>query len=296
MSSVSLAKSSGLMIVATVLAALGWLFSLKAIDGLPPMFFIGIRFLVAGLIVAGVGFAETRRFDLGDLAVAAIPGVFMAASMILWIQGLRHADNLGVSSFISSLGNILAPVTGRVLYRWRVPGSTWVAGATSLVGMGFLFLESGFVPSVADWFFLGSALASSLSFVFNTRYAATMPVLTLTAVQLMVTGGASLIASSQAEVWPAVTPGAVTLGWLAASILLATSLRFFLQLKAQSLAPIGHTAILMCLEPVWTTLIAAEWLGTGMSGRQTIGCSLIFAALLINQWKTARGFIANGRG
>jgi drug/metabolite transporter (DMT)-like permease len=64
---------------------------------------------------------------------------------------------------------------------------------------------------------------------------------------------------------------------------LSTSLRFLLQVKAQSLAPLGHGVLLMALEPVWTALVAAAVLGERMSRVQLAGCGLVVAALVANR-------------
>ena len=94
-----------------------------------------------------------------------------------------------------------------------------------------------------------------------------MPVRVLTAIQLTVVGAIGVAASALAERWPAGI-GVATVGLVAGSIVLCTSLRFLLQVKAQSIAPLGHGAVLMALEPVWTALLAAAVLGERMAGAQ----------------------------
>ena len=77
--------------------------------------------------------------------------------------------------------------------------------------------------------------------------------------------------------------------------MLATSLRFFLQIKAQGIVPLSHAALIMTLEPVWTGLIAMVWLGERMSGVEFSGCSLIFLALLVDRWALIRRWVRPGR-
>jgi drug/metabolite transporter (DMT)-like permease len=51
------------------------------------------------------------------------------------------------------------------------------------------------------------------------------------------------------------------------------------------MAPVGHAALIMTLEPVWTSIIAAAWRGERMSHFQLIGCVLIFVALFFSRWR-----------
>ena len=92
------------------------------------------------------------------------------------------------------------------------------------------------------------------------------------------------MASSLLETWPSAISGNV-IGWLLASILIATSLRFSLQTYGQGLAPVSHAALIMVLEPVWTTLAASFWFEESMAAAQMTGCGLIFSALLISRWR-----------
>lgn len=75
------------------------------------------------------------------------------------------------------------------------------------------------------------------------------------------------------------------LAWLLASALIATCLRFWLQIKAQGLANVSHAAVIMTLEPVWTALFGLIWFAQYLSLLQLLGCLLIFSALLISRWR-----------
>ncbi len=277
-------KADALMLLVTLIAACGWVFSKEALHGLPPLLFIGARFLLAGLLLVGIGASQLRRLDTGDLLRTCLTGAVMGAAMLSWILGLHHASNIGVGAFITSLGVVLAPVVGWALFSVRVTTSTWIAVIVAAAGMGCLSLESGLHFAPSDLYFLAAACAFAVHFNLNTRFAVRIPVVALTAVQLTIVGGLALLISTLSERWPTVVSGEV-IGWLVASTFIATSLRFFLQIKAQGMAPLSHAAIIMTLEPVWTALVGRVWLGEQMSRMQLIGCSIIFCALFINRWR-----------
>lgn len=278
--------SAAILILVTVIAALGWVFSAMSLRGLPPLFFIGIRFLLAGFVLGIPALPRLRRLSRGDWLRSAATGLFLGFGMVSWIEGLHVTDNIGIGAFVGSLGNLFAPILGFLLFRWRVGGATLAALGVAALGMACLSLSRGFALSPSDLFFLGSALAGSFNLALNARFAVRIPVVPMTAIQLFVVGCVGF-AFSIGEAPPHM-PDLETIGWVVASILIATSLRFALQVKGQSLAPVSQAALILTLEPVWTALISVAWLGTPMTAIQTIGCGLIFLALLVNRWEHLR--------
>ena len=73
-----------------------------------------------------------------------------------------------------------------------------------------------------------------------------------------------------------------------ASTLIATTLRFFIQLYGQSLTTPSHASMILMLEPMWTAMLAAGWFGERMSAQQFVGCALIFSALVLSRWRVVR--------
>ena len=76
--------------------------------------------------------------------------------------------------------------------------------------------------------------------------------------------------------------------WVLLSVVLATWLRFFLLLKAQSMSPEGQGAIVMTLEPVWVALLSILLLKETLSVAALSGMAIIFVALLVNSLGVVR--------
>ncbi|MGJ7456225.1 DMT family transporter [Halomonas sp. MA07-2] len=276
-----------LLLLVTLLAASGWIFSKEALNGLPPLLFIGTRFLLAGVILAAFAGPALRRLSRNDILTGAGVGVLFSAALTLWIMGLYHSRHLGESAFINSLGILLVPVMARLLFGDRPPRTTWIALPVALAGFGLLSLNAGFRIEPGQWLMACSAVLFSLLINTNSRVVHRLPALPLTVLQLITVGIVLGLASLATEPWPTRIGGA-TLGWLAASVLLASTLRFFLQVHAQGLTTPSHAAVILMLEAVWTALLAAAWYRETMTPLQLAGCALIFAALLINRWYWVR--------
>ncbi len=279
-----------LLLLVTALAAAGWIFSKEALNGMPPLLFIASRFLLAGLVLCGFALPVLRRLNRRDLLAGAGVGVLFSAALAFWILGLYHSEHLGESAFINSLGILLVPVMARLLFGDRPPRTTWIALPVAGVGFALLSLNAGLRIEASQALITVSAVLFSILINVNSRVVHRLPALPLTAIQLTVVGILLGLVSALVEPWPA-RIGGVTLGWLAASVVLASILRFLLQVYAQGLTTPSHAAVILMLEAVWTALLAAAWYGETMSLLQFAGCGLIFAALLINRWYWVRHLV-----
>ncbi|MCG2634638.1 MAG: DMT family transporter [Gammaproteobacteria bacterium] len=282
-------KADLLLLLVTLLAAGGWIFSKEALVGMPPMMFIGVRFALASSVLCIAGRQQWSGLTSRDYRAAAIVGLLFTVAMMLWITGLQRATHIGEGAFITSLSSVLVPMIALSLFGQAQPRIIWLALPVAVAGFALLALGHagsgvGFQLEAAQLYFLAAALALALQMIFNSRAVQHMPALLLTAIQLMVVGVCTSLVSIFTEQWPAVISLEVA-GWFIASTFIATSFRFFIQTYAMSLAPVSHAAMILTLEPVWTALLAAAWLGESMSPLQLLGCSLIFLALMINRWR-----------
>lgn len=286
----SLLKAELILVAVTIVAAFGWIFSKEALAELPPIFFLGVRFVIAGIVLFFVGARFFKGIRWQDLKGATLVGAVMSIAMMFWIVGLDQVSSIGVGAFINSLGVILVPVFARFMFKERPARSIWIALPIAVIGLGCLALGNGVSFEWAQGFFLVSAITFAFQFNLLTRMSTKLHVLVLTAIQLFTAGVVMLMVSPTIEE----VPHSVSLpivGWFLASTLIATSLRFLLQTYGQSLTPASHAAVIMNLEPVWTALLAAIWFSETMTSLQLIGCALIFSAMLVSKWSQVRAFL-----
>lgn len=285
-------KADILLIIVTLLAAISWMFSKESLAEMPPLLFIGSRFLLAGIFIALFSKRSLTGLTAEQWLTSAKVGTLFGMSMCLWIFGLFYSTNLGEGAFITSIASILVAPVSYFFFKDKIERSNWIALPTALVGLALLSLENGFKPEPSQIFFFSAALLLSLTFILNGRAAARMSAPALTAISLSFVGIMGIGISFFIEVWPEEATGSM-IQWLLLSAIIGTSARFLLQTYAQGLTTPSHAAVIMILEPVWTALIAAAWFEERMSGLQAIGCSLIFAALLINRWSNIRIWLRN---
>ncbi|MBE0506401.1 MAG: DMT family transporter [Marinospirillum sp.] len=283
-------KADLLLVVTTLIAAAGWIFSKEALAGFAPLLFIALRFSGAGLFLALLCLKPLRRLNRSQMISALQVGVLFGCAMVFWILGLKFAQHVGVGAFLTSLGIVIVPLLNLLMGGEKPSRLVYLSLPFVLTGLAFLSLDSEFHLGFGEFCFLMAAFFLALMFIQNSRAAARIPALPLTAIQLMVTGVITGLCSLVFEEWSFDFPAAIW-GWFFASMLLATSLRFLLQTYAQSLAPPSHSAIIMTLEPVWTATLASLWFAETMSLFQLIGCSLIFTAVLVNRAPALRQWL-----
>ena len=280
-------KADILLVVVTFLAAAGWIFSKEALTGLPPLLFIGARFLLAGIILAIAGKNQWSLLTPQGLKSSLSVGVCFAMAIMLWVTGLHNTEHLGEGAFITSLGIVLVPLIALLAFKEAQPTTIWIALPVAVFGLFLLAFKSSettFNIESGQLFFLAAAIIFAIQYTLNNRIVKYVSAILLTSIQLLVVGVSATILSFFTESWPQSITPEVT-GWFLASVIIATSLRFFIQTYAQKFTPASHGAMILTLEPILTASLASVWFGESMTFIQLIGCGLIFSALIINRWQ-----------
>lgn len=298
-------KADLLLLCVTLLAAISWLFSKEAIQLMPPLLFLCLRFLLAGCLLLAIGPGALLRLAPRQLLRAAKVGVFFGAGMSCWVMGLYYGSHVGIGAFLTSLGVVLVPVFGRLLFAEHAPASTWAALPVAVVGLGLLSIQEAGRFDWGQLFYVAAAIVFAIYFNLNTHAAntqvhedasgnrtetAAVPARILTAIVLIEVGLIAGLLSALMEPWQATldTFNSDMLLWVVLSAVIGSAARFLLQTYAQSLARHSHGVIIMVVEPVWTALFAAAWFAEQMTPSQLSGCALIFAALLVSRGKALR--------
>lgn len=271
-----------LLVLTTLIAACGWIFSREAISGMPVFAFLGLRFFGAALVL--LPFCLRQRIPLAKLRQVLISGFWMALNLCLWIWSVSTTPSLGEGAFIMSLSMLFVPLVAWAMMNTRPARAYWECLPVAIIGLALLSLHTPITFHPSQGWFLLTAFVQSINFCYTSRCAREVPLLPLTAVQLAVTGIAGLLISALFEAWTQ-TFTATTGMWLVASIFIATSLRFALQLQGQKYAAVASAAIIMVLEPLLTVIAASLWYGERLPLQKIVGGVLILLAQIWFRWR-----------
>ncbi|MGY3853797.1 DMT family transporter [Aeromonas aquatilis] len=280
-----------LMVLVTLLAAAGWLFSKEAIRELPPAAFIGSRFLLAALLLLPLAWLREPPPTRAQLVRAAGCGTLLGASLLLWVTAISQSDALGSGAFIMSVATLMAPLAAWGAFRAKPGRHYWLTLPIAIAGLLLLSSSThwgGDHPeqtgvSLSLFWFLAAATTLGIQLAVHRHFAQSIAPTWLTCIQLAMTGLLGTLLSLLTEQWPEAGVSHGIWGWFAASVLIATTLRYWLLTHALSKMTTAHAALMMLLEPVWTLILSTLFYSEPLGGAKLAGAGLVLGALVLYQ-------------
>ncbi|MFM4712816.1 DMT family transporter [Aeromonas veronii] len=272
-----------LMVLVTLLAAAGWLFSKEAIRELPPAAFIGSRFLLAALLLLPLAWLREPPPTRAQLVRAAGCGTLLGASLLLWVTAISQSDALGSGAFIMSVATLMAPLAAWGAFRAKPGRHYWLTLPIAIAGLLLLSSSTHWGVSLSLFWFLAAATTLGIQLAVHRHFAQSIPPTWLTCIQLAMTGLLGTLLSLLTEQWPEAGVSHGIWGWFAASVLIATTLRYWLLTHALSKMTTAHAALMMLLEPVWTLLLSTLFYSEPLGGAKLAGAGLVLGALVLYQ-------------
>lgn len=277
-------SAEGLMVLVTFVAAAGWLFTKHALDHFTPFTFVGVRFALAGLVLALFCLPQMLRMPVRQHLLAIGSGCLQGSAMLVWIHAMSTAQLIGEGAFIVSLSVVFMPLLGRIIFGDHISLRLVGVLPVAILGLALLSLDHDLSLRPSQWGFLISSIGFSIHLLVAARFARSLPAMPLATWQLLIGGVFGITAALIVEPFNlSVQPDAWI--WLLLSALLASSLRFAMQTKAIRYLTATQIGMILLLEPVWVVFLGAWQLGERMPASKIIGCTLIFGALLIYRVK-----------
>jgi drug/metabolite transporter (DMT)-like permease len=262
------------LVCAAVLFGATFIVIKQAVEILPPMAFVGWRFLIGAaallLLAAPRGLSVWRD---GLLA-----GLLLFAGYALQTEGLARTGAAN-SGLITGLYVVFTPLIAALFSRTRLSGWALTGTGTAFVGLALLTLHHGIHLDAGDLLTVGCAVAFASHIVVLSRVASRHPVVPFTTVQLVVTATLALVASGLREGLP--TPTREVLPALLMTGLVVTAGAFLLQVWSQTLIGPARTAVILTLEPVAATFFAASILHERLDAQGWTGAVLILAGIYL---------------
>ena len=280
-------RAEPVLIITTLLAGAGWVFSKEAIQELPPFGFIGIRFIFASLLLLPFCFSALKKALWQDCVRSMGVGVLLSAALFCWIHAISISDTLGEGAFIMSLSMLFVPLLAWPLFGNRPPRAFWFSLPIAFSGLFLLAWNDGWNVSASQLWFIFAAIGLATHFNFNSKYSASLPPILLTTLQLFTVGCLGTVLSFFLETWPQEV-SLITWKWVLLSVLLATSLRYLLQTVGQKWVTPTNAAILMLLEPIWTMLLSVWIYDESMPLNKLFGCGLLLLSLVFYRFSQVR--------
>lgn len=261
----------------------------NAISTLPPNTFNAVRFSIAALFLLIIMLLFVRR-DLASftpsLAKAGlIIGVWLFAGYALQTMGLLYTTP-SKAGFITGLSVVLVPLFSFLLLRERIKWPAIVGVLIAVVGLYLLTLGESLQINIGDLLVFGCAISFALQIVFTGKYAPRHAALPLAIAQLATVAAASWLYAFLFEEWQLAFQLEAMLipevAWgLFITAIPATALAFLAQTSFQQQTSSTRVALIFAMEPVFAALTSYLWINEVLSLKQIVGCSLIFAGMIL---------------
>jgi len=277
-------SAEGLMVLVTFVAAGGWLFTKHALDYFTPYTFIGVRFMLAGVVLALFCVRDMARMPWRQHLLSIGSGCLQGSAMLVWIHAMSTAELIGEGAFIVSLSVVFMPLMGRIIFGDHISARLLGALPVAIGGLALLSLDHGLALRPSQWGFLISSIGFSLHLLVSAHFARSIPSMPLATWQLLIGGCFGVTAALLVEPFNLAVHETGWV-WLLLSALLASSLRFAMQTRAIRYLTATQIGMILLLEPVWVVFLGAWQLGERMPLNKIAGCVMIFGSLLIYRIK-----------
>ena len=259
-------------------------------ESIGPFTFNSIRMMIGAIVLIPVALPcimkekDSPGYWKRTLLSGLLCGALLISAAVTQQFGVAQSG-AGKGGFITSIYIIIVPFIS-VLMGKRIDGRTWAAAAVALIGMYLLCLGSDEGIARGDIFLIICAVLFSLHIMAIDRVGRNVDGVTLSMVQFLF---GSLIAMPGMIV-EAPSSGALLSAWLPILYAGAFScgIAYTLQVVGQRYVRPSHAVLLLSLESVWAAIGGTLLLSERMSVRESIGCALVFAAVIAAQLPSKR--------
>jgi len=271
-------------------------------EALGPYTFNCMRSILAGVILIpvikffdGIGLSGQRRKNKREQRELLIGGICCGTALAVASSfqqlGLYFGTAAGKAGFLTSCYILLVPVFGLFL-RKRCGVNVWIGIGLTVIGLYLLCMNGSLSIEISDGLVMICACFFAIHILVIDHFATRTDGVRMACIQFFVCGvisavlmfvidmhgsiaGFSILADSlqNREAWTSVLYAGI----------LSSGVGYTLQIIGQQEVEPAIASLLMSLESVFSVLAGWVLLGERLSGRETIGCILIFGAVILAQ-------------
>ncbi|MBR2854695.1 MAG: DMT family transporter [Clostridia bacterium] len=282
-------RGSLLLLLGSVIWGAAFVAQRVGMDHMGPFSFNGIRMLLAAAVMTPVTLLTERKktpetvTDPKDQRRAGLLcGVMLFAASSLQQMGLV-TTTAGKAGFITALYVVLVPVAAWLLFCKNPGRIIWLGVAMAVVALYFLCIPAeGFTLQGGDLLEFGCAICYTVQILCVDHYAPKVSGVRLARDEFLITGVLSLLIALFTETitWEGIREALIPLLY---SGIMSSAVGFTLQIIGQRDTDPTVASLLMCLESVFAVLTGAIVLGEKMTVRETVGCVMMFSAVILAQ-------------
>lgn len=275
--------SHGRVLFFLVLTTFFWggsfLFTKIGVREVPPQFFVLIRFAMASLLMGIICLPRLRRLDLVTVKRGLIVGVALGITNLTFVFGIQ-GTSISRAGVINNLFVLFIPLIAKAIWRDRIGWRNLLGILMASLGIALLAAGGG------EGFNRGDLVSTLCAFFIAVHIISVSKVLKdedVYLVSLVQFSVVSIIAGLAVLMLPApdFSISGAAFGSMVYCAIFPTVVCFTLQNSYQRYVTPTQAGLVYTLDPVWSLMAGFAFLGERLTGREWLGCGLIFMAVLV---------------
>jgi len=244
--------------------------------------FIFVRDKITGRKMNEQQLAQRRVMDRKTLRCGLVLGLVMCVACNFQ-QFAFNYSTAGKIAFVTSLYMFIVPIMG-LFIRKKVPALTWVCVFFGFVGLYLLCIDPNNMGDInrGDMLAFICSIFYAVHILLIERFAPDVDGVKLSCVQFTVSGTISCLLMFIFED-PQIANIVSALPSLLYAGVMSCGVAYTLQIVGQKYAEATVASLLMCMESVFGVLSGALILHEMLTGREALGCAVMFSAVVISQ-------------
>lgn len=261
-------------------------------DHIGPFTFNSVRSFVGGLALIPVVLVfdrfktpERRQEEKANQKTLLLGGIAcgMALGVASTLQqvGILYTT-VGKAGFITALYIVIVPILG-LFFRKKVGAKLWVSVVIAIFGLYLLCMSGSLSIQLGDFLILLCAACFAVHIMIIDYFSPKVDGVKMSCIQFFVAGILSGVGMLVVEGVP--DPHAVAISWMPILYagVLSSGVAYTLQIIGQKGVNPTIASLVLSLESVISVLAGWVILGQSMSGREILGCVLMFGAIILAQ-------------
>ena len=287
---------NALLILTAMIWGTAFVFQRVGMESIEPITFNAARMALAAVAVGAVSampiasekeklasytVRECAQYRKNTIIGGICCGTFLAAASIFQQMGVVYTT-AGKAGFITAMYMLLVPVINFVFFKKRNSWIVWLAVLMGVVGMYLLCMTESLHLGRGDTLVCICAVLFSGHILCCDHFVNLGNPIRISAIQFasctVISSIAALILEQPS--WAKIVSAAIPILYCG---LISGGLGYTLQIIAQKYTDPAVASLLMSLESVFAVIAGALLLGERMTGRELLGCAIMFAAIVLVQ-------------
>lgn len=288
-------QSSLILCLTAMIWGAGFIGQRIGMDTIGPFYFTVSRAIIAFIVVGFIAWLGDRkkidelkampRDEYGKQKKITIIGGICCGAVLFFASNLQQVGlvtvDAGKAGFITALYIVLVPIFG-IFLRHRTTLFNWLGAILGVAGLYLLCVSGTLSIKTGDLVILIGAVFWAMHILVTDHFVAKVNAIKLSAIQFITCGILTMI---PAAVWENISWDMIvsSLPAILYCGVFSSGVAFTLQAVGQKHANPTVASVILSMESVWALIFGMIFLHEMMTGREFMGCAIMFAAVIIAQ-------------